>query len=76
MSVSELHLTDPLLIGNLIKQYRKEKQITQQQLADYSGLSRIGIVKLEQGKGDIKISTLITLFELLGFDLILRKRGN
>ena len=32
-------------------------------------------VKVESGKSDIKLSTLISIINLLGVDLVLRKRG-
>jgi DNA-binding XRE family transcriptional regulator len=49
---------------------------TQDDLANYAGLSRGGIVKLEKGDGDIKISTLIKVTGLLGFEIVLKKRSN
>ena len=61
-------------IGELLKRWRKEKKITQEELANFAGLSRVGIVKLEKNESDIKLSTLIKVVELLGFDLILKKR--
>lgn len=61
-------------IGKILKEYRKEKNITQEELANFSGLSRVGIVKLENNFPDIKLSTLIKISSLLGFDLVLKKR--
>ena len=37
-------------IGNLIKEYRKDKGMTQQQLADKIGKHKITIAKYESGK--------------------------
>lgn len=74
--MKEIELKDPESIGPLIKSYRKENSITQEDLANFSGLSRIGIVKLEKGEGDIKMSTLIKVANLLGFEVVLRKRGH
>lgn len=62
--------------GEFFKRYRKEKKITQEQVANFSGLSRIGIVKLENSKNDIKLSTLIKIANLFGFDLVFKKRMN
>jgi transcriptional regulator with XRE-family HTH domain len=63
-------------LGPTIKKYRKEKKITQQELADFSSLSRVGVVKFEKREGDIKLSTLIKIANLLGFDLVLKKRSD
>ena len=71
----ELKLDDIKNVGELLKKYRKEKKITQEDLAKYAGLSRIGVVKLENNEGDIKVSTLIKISNILGFDLVLKKRA-
>lgn len=61
-------------IGSMIKELRKSKKITQNELADYTGLSRAGIAKIEAGASDIKLSTLISILSLLGVDLYLKNR--
>ena len=48
---------------------RKQRKITQTELAAYAGLSRAGIVKIEFGASDIKLSTLISIANLLGLNL-------
>lgn len=63
-------------IGAVIKKIRKERRITQTQLADYAGLSRAGIAKIEAGSSDIKLSTLMSVMNLLGLDIQLCDRGN
>ena len=72
--ISEAILDDVKNIGELLKSYRKERKITQEELANFSGLSRVGIVKLENNESDIKLSTLIKIVGLLGLDLVLKKR--
>ncbi len=74
--MKDIELKSPESIGPLIKTYRKEQKVTQEDLANFSGLSRIGIVKLEKGEGYIKLSTLIKVANLLGFEVILKKRGS
>jgi len=71
---TEIRLENSQMIGELIKGHRKQNKITQEELANFSGLSRIGVVKLEKEKSDIKLSTLIKVASMLGFDLILKKR--
>lgn len=70
----ETILDDVKNVGELLKGYRKERKITQEELANFAGLSRIGIVKLENNESDVKLSTLIKVVSLLGFDLVLKKR--
>lgn len=63
-------------IGSFVKTQRKEMNVTQDELANFAGLSRIGVVKLEKDEGDIKLSTLLKVANLLGFEIVLTKRSN
>ena len=74
--LKEVILDNPNMVGEILKTYRREKKITQEELANFAGLSRIGVVKLEKNDGDIKLSTLIKVVGLLGFDLVLKSREN
>jgi len=71
----EIKLGNIKNVGELLKGYRKEKKITQEELANFAGLSRVGVVKLENNESDIMLSTLIKISNLLGFDLVLKKRS-
>lgn len=56
-------------IGHRIEQLRLEKNITQQQLADEIGLSRVSYRKLEQGAA--KFENIIATLRVLGrIDLV------
>ena len=70
----EILLDDSSSIGELIKTCRKEKKITQEELANFAGLSRVGVVKIEKNESDIKLSSLVKIIGLLGFDLVLKRR--
>jgi len=74
--LEEVILDNPNMVGEILKAYRREKKITQEELANFAGLSRIGIVKIEKDEGDVKLSTLIKVVGLLGFDLVLKPREN
>jgi transcriptional regulator with XRE-family HTH domain len=50
-----------LEIGKRLKSHRLKKNITQLELANKTGLSRVSISKIERGKG----STLSSLIEIL-----------
>lgn len=74
--MKDLILTDSKTIGTTIKSLRSEMKITQEELASYTGLSRIGVVKLEKEENDLKLSSLIKIANLLGFELVLRKKSS
>ena len=74
--MKEIVLKESKGIGKTIKDLRSEMKITQEELANFSGLSRIGIVKLEKKENDLKLSSLIKIANLLGFEIILRKRSS
>ena len=52
------------VIGELLKEERKEANLTQEQLADIIGAKKSYISRIENGKTDIQLSTLYKLFEL------------
>jgi HTH-type transcriptional regulator/antitoxin HipB len=62
-------------LGSLIQSVRKEQGLTQ---IDISGLAHTGnryIVDLEKGKPTIQMQKALDVLELLGLELIVRKRG-
>lgn len=50
-------------ISAMLKAARKEAKITQEELADRSGTKKSFISKLENGKANVQLSTLIRIFE-------------
>jgi DNA-binding XRE family transcriptional regulator len=57
--MKEMLLKESKGIGKTIKALRSEMNITQEELANFTGLSRIGVVKLEKEENDLKLSSLI-----------------
>ena len=57
---------------SIIKERRTLLGLTQQALADYSGLSLRIIKSIEVGKGNPSIGTLTKIADILGLELILR----
>jgi HTH-type transcriptional regulator / antitoxin HipB len=55
--------------GELIKETREEKHLTQQELADKIGKERAYIAKIEQGKTDLQISNFVQIINALGLTL-------
>ena len=52
------------IISEMLKKARKEAQLTQEQLAEKTGTKKSYISKLENGRGNIQLSTLIRIFEI------------
>jgi transcriptional regulator with XRE-family HTH domain len=73
--MKEILLKESKGIGKTIKELRSHMKITQEELANFTGLSRIGVVKLEKEENDLKLSSLIKIANLLGFEIVLRKRS-
>ena len=51
------------IVGEMIKEARKEAQMTQDDLAKKTGTKKSYISRLENGKIDVQISTLFKIFE-------------
>ena len=51
------------IVSEMLKSARKNAKLTQEQLADKAGTKKSYISKLENGKGNIQLSTLIRIFE-------------
>jgi len=51
------------IVGEMIKEARKEAHLTQDDLAKKTGTKKSYISRLENGKIDIQISTLFKIFE-------------
>ncbi len=61
------------MIGELLKDARKQAKMTQDQLASKTGTKKSYISRLENGKIDIQLSTLFRIFEEgLGKRIILK----
>lgn len=51
------------IVSEMLKSARKDANLTQEQLAEKSGTKKSYISKIENGKGNIQLSTLIRIFE-------------
>ena len=51
------------IISEMLKEARKEANMTQQELAEKVGTKKSYISKIENAKGNIQLSTLIRIFE-------------
>lgn len=59
-------------IAGIIKGRRSLLGLTQQDLADYTGLSVRIIKSVESGKGNPSLSTLGKIAEILGLEIVLK----
>ncbi len=63
-------------LGKMIKQKRKERGLTQENLAMEAGISRTTLSKLENGYfGNISVATLDNLLAHLGYELDVKVRN-
>ena len=51
------------IVSEMLKEARKNANLTQEQLAEKAGTKKSYISKIENGKGNIQLSTLIRIFE-------------
>ena len=52
------------IISEMLKEARKNANLTQEQLAEKAGTKKSYISKIENAKGNIQLSTLIRIFEI------------
>jgi len=53
------------ILGELIKQTRKERNLTQEQLGDLIGVQKAQISRLENHTGNVTLSTILKVFASL-----------
>jgi transcriptional regulator with XRE-family HTH domain len=60
------------VIISKIVQVRLEKELSQTQLAKLTGMHRSNICRIESGRQNISIDTLIRIFDALGKDISIK----
>jgi ribosome-binding protein aMBF1 (putative translation factor) len=63
---------DAFVIGEQLKDERLKAGLTQEQLADRIGTKKSFISRVERGRADIQLSTLVKLFRGLGRQVSVR----
>lgn len=58
---------------NLCKRCRKSKNVTQKEMSDYTKIPQSGIARIESGKSDVHLSTLVSYLAPLGLKLAICK---
>lgn len=63
-------------VGMKIKLLRKEKGLTQQQLATIAGISRVTLGKLERAQlGSITLKTIDIILDALGYEIDFKRKN-
>ena len=60
-------------LGNAIRSRRRNLRLTQEELADLSGVGLRLIHEVEHGKATVRLSNLLAVLDVLGLHLELRK---
>ncbi len=63
-------------LGIWIRQARKEQNLTQEQLAATCGVGVRFVRELEQGKETCHIGKAVQVMQMLGIEILARKRGD
>lgn len=63
-----------IYLGKSIKSQRTELKLDQSIVAEYAAISKWTLSKIETGKANPSLDTLVKLLDTLGLDLVLQKR--
>lgn len=70
VSVAQLLVVESAeALGKMIRENREKKNISQQELADFAGVSRAVIVDLENAKRDMKFSNVLKVVQASSLQL-------
>lgn len=62
-------------VGQLIRRFRRERGLSQTQLAQLAGRRQEMISKIETGQGGVKLDTLFGVLAALGLELVVEPRS-
>lgn len=68
-------ITNPTRLGRAVRQVRKECGMTQQQVAEAAGVSRLCVRDLETGKRSVGSANVIRILRSLGHEMVIRPRN-
>jgi transcriptional regulator with XRE-family HTH domain len=63
-------------LANAIRDLRRERGLTQEELADWVGVHRNYIGQLERGEMSTQVERTFDVLSLLGVDVVLVERGS
>ena len=65
---------DIINLGEEVRAARRKARLSQDELAELSGISRRPIYLLESGKGAVRLNILLRILDALGLELTIRPR--
>ncbi len=57
-------------VGAIVQEHRKQHGLTQEDLANRLGVKKSYLSRIENGRADIRLSTLARVLGSIGFDLV------
>ena len=64
----------PLALGRALRDARRRKRLTQQQLADLAGVTQATVSNVERGVSRVSLTTLLRILAALKLELIVQSR--
>ena len=74
MAANRQAINDGVELGAFIRSCRKASKTTQEEVAIFANLSRLKIGEIENGKGDVKLSTLLSVLKACSIGLEVVKK--
>jgi HTH-type transcriptional regulator / antitoxin HipB len=75
VSTTATRIHSPEQLGQAIRTRRRELHLTQQTVADLTGINRVVVGQLEHGKSTVQLRIALLVVQVLGMDFELRVRG-
>jgi y4mF family transcriptional regulator len=67
-------ISSPADLGQLVRQAREERKLSQQDFADLAGVGRRFLSELENGKATLELGKVLKVLQAAGFDLFAGRR--
>ena len=64
----------PLALGRALRDARRRKRLTQQQLADLAGVTQATVSNVERGVSRVSLTTLLRILAALKLELLVQSR--
>lgn len=75
MSPTATRTQSPEQLGRAIRARRRELALTQQLVADLTGVNRAVVIQLEHGKSTVQLRIVLLVVQVLGMDIELQARS-
>lgn len=64
-----MKLLNSKVLGYMVRYHRKQSGLTQEQLGQFAGLGKTVVFDVEKGKPNVKMNTILKLFEVLNIQI-------